>query len=30
LYASNDRDVAAEFQIQLLGVTDLLATDLIL
>ena len=30
LYASNDRDTAAEFQIQLVGVTDLLATDLIL
>ncbi len=30
LYGSNDRDTAAEFQIQLVGVTDLLATDLIL
>ena len=30
LYGSNDRDAAAEFQIQLVGVTDLLATDLIL
>ena len=30
LYGSNDRDTAAEFQIQLVGVTDLHATDLIL
>ena len=30
LYGSNDRDTAAEFQIQLVGVTDLLVTDLIL
>ena len=30
LYGSNDRDTAAEFQIQLVGVTELLVTDLIL
>ena len=30
LYASNDRDTDAEFQIQLTGLTELLSTDLIL